>query len=124
MNDIIAVCGIGICTAFAGAIIKELKKDNTVFIILSACVVFLAFVITKLENTFVFIGNISSYLNETYADSVIRALGIVYLTSAASDICKASGEAAVSGYIELAGRVEIIILCIPLFKELIELSML
>jgi stage III sporulation protein AD len=53
---------------------------------------------------------------------LLRALGITYLTSISADICRSSGEASVAGYIESAGRVELLLLAVPLFSELFELA--
>ncbi len=124
MTNIMTFCGAGICAVFAIAIIRELKKEYTTAVVLTICVIFSIYIIPKIGEAVDFVREVSAYLEDTYTDTLIRALGITYLTCTASEICKASGEATVGGYIELAGRVEIMILCIPLFRELTELALL
>lgn len=124
MNEMLAICGAGICAVFAISVIRELKRDYTAVIVLAVCVIFTVYIIPRLGDAVGFMHEISGYLEKSHADSVIRALGITYLTSCAGEICRSAGEASIANYIEQAGRIEIIILCIPLFRELAEIALL
>lgn len=124
MNEIYTICGAGICAVFAISVIRELKRDYAVWVVLAVCVVFTVYLIPRLDDAVAFMRELSAYLENTHADHVIRALGVTYLTSCAGDICRSAGEASIAGYIEQAGRIEIILLCIPLFRELAEIALL
>ena len=52
----------------------------------------------------------------------IKAIGIGYAFGIASDICKEMGEAGIGSALELAGRVELLALSVPVIKELLELA--
>lgn len=124
MTDILTFCGAGIFAVFAISVIREVRKEYTMAMVLAVCVIFSLYIFPKIGETVQFAREAAVYLESTHADTLLRALGITYLTCTASDICKAAGEAAVGGYIELAGRVEIMLLCLPLFRELTELALL
>ena len=117
-------CGTGIFAVFAISVIRELRREYTAVVVLSVCVIFMLYLLPKIGESVQFVREMAVYLENTYADVILRALGVTYLTCTACDICKAAGENAVGGYIELAGRIEIILLCIPLFRELAELALL
>jgi stage III sporulation protein AD len=48
---------------------------------------------------------------------LIKALGIGYLCRFASDLCRDAGETALAGYVELAGKVMIVVLSFPLLEQ-------
>ena len=124
MTDILAVCGTGIFALFSIVIIRELKKEYIPAILLAICILFSLYLLPKINESVQFIRELSLYLKNTHADKILRALGITYLTCTASDLCKSAGEPTVGSYIELAGRIELLLLCIPLFRELTELALL
>lgn len=124
MTDVLAFCGAGLFAVFAISVIRELRKEYTVSVVLAVCVIFFLYVLPKIGESVQFVREISAYLETSHVDVILRALGVTYLTGTASEICKSAGEAVVGGYIELAGRVEIMLLCIPLFRELTELALL
>ena len=124
MTDLLIVCGTGIFAVFSIIIIRELKKEYIPAMLLTVCILFSLYILPKISESLEFIRELSVYLENTYADKILRALGITYLTCTASDLCKSAGEPTVGTYIELAGRIELLLLCIPLFRELTELALL
>ncbi len=122
MNDVLIVCGTGLLALFAISVIRELRKEYTIPVILTICIVFFLYVMPKIGEAVQFIQEISVHLDNSHAEILLRALGITYLTGTSSEICKSAGEPTVGNYIELAGRIEILLLCIPLFRELTELA--
>ena len=122
MTEILAVCGAGLCAFFALSLVRELRREYATTIIVAFCVVFLAYAVPKALEAVTFIEAAALRTNSEYVSVLIRALGITYLTSISADICRSSGESSVAGYIESAGRVELLLLAVPLFSELLELS--
>jgi stage III sporulation protein AD len=59
--------------------------------------------------------------SENYINILFKALGICYITQFASDICKDGGEGALSVQVEIAGKVTLLLLALPLFEALTEL---
>ena len=55
-----------------------------------------------------------------YATVLLKALGIAVLTQSCADICRECGESAAASGVELAGRVELLLLALPLMGELLE----
>ena len=123
MTDLLVFCGTGLLAVFAISILRELRKENTLYILLTLCIISFLYILPKISESLQFIREISVYLENSHADLILRVLAITYLTGTSCEICKSAGEAAVGGYIELAGKIEIILLCIPLFRELTELAL-
>ena len=59
---------------------------------------------------------------EEWISLPIKALGIAVLTQVCSDICRESGEAGLGGGVELVGKVEILLLCLPLIEKILSIA--
>ena len=59
-------------------------------------------------------------LSDRDAEIPVRALGIAILTQCCADISRDAGENGIAGWVELAGKLEIIVLCLPLINRLLE----
>jgi len=124
MTNVMTVCGAGICIVIAITLIRELRKEYTFLLILLASVLFAIAVLPSIRESVDFMLEVAATTNVELLKLVIRALGITFLTSIAGEICRSAGEATVGGYIEMVGRAEILVLCIPLFRELLEMALL
>ena len=51
---------------------------------------------------------------------LLRGLGVALLTQICTDVCRQSGEATLANGVEMAGKAELLLLCLPLLRELIE----
>lgn len=48
---------------------------------------------------------------------LFKTLGICFLTQFAADTCKDAGESALAGKVELAGKITVVVLALPLFQN-------
>ena len=54
--------------------------------------------------------------------SLLRKLtGIVYMAQFAADLCRDAGESAIAGRVELAGRIMVVTLCLPVIKSALDM---
>ncbi len=52
---------------------------------------------------------------------LIKALGIAYITQFICELCKDVGEGALAAKLEIAGKLTILVISIPLFSKILEL---
>lgn len=55
-----------------------------------------------------------------YLGILMTALGVAVICETVGTVCRECRENTVAGYIELAGRLEILVLCLPLMEEILE----
>ncbi len=55
-----------------------------------------------------------------YATVLLKALGISVLTQCCSELCRECGESGIAEGVELVGKTEILLLCLPLMGEIIK----
>ena len=53
---------------------------------------------------------------------LFKTLGICFLTQTAADVCRDAGEGSLAGKIELAGKLAVLLLCMPLFQSLLDIA--
>ena len=51
--------------------------------------------------------------------TVLKSLGICYITSFSADMCKDFGQTSLAGKIELAGKIAVVVISIPLINEIL-----
>jgi len=57
-----------------------------------------------------------------HASLLFKGLGIALLTQVAAQICRECGESGIADGVELTGKLELLLLCIPLMNEILSLS--
>ena len=61
-------------------------------------------------------------LKYEYLEIIIKALAIAYVTQISSELCRDCGEVGIATGIETVGKIEIIILSLPLINNIVAMS--
>ena len=56
------------------------------------------------------------------AQLMLKGLGVAILTQLCADLCRQSAEPTLANGVENAGRAEILLLCLPLLKDVVEMA--
>ena len=122
MNEIKA-CGIIICALIVCVIFKNLKNEYALLIRIAIAVSVFTVSLGIFYPALTFISEISKNTAiNAYIPILFKALGIAFAVEITSDICKDAGENALSERISFFGKAEIIVLTLPLIKNLFELT--
>ena len=62
-----------------------------------------------------------SSIDSTYIKIILKVIGISYIIEFGKDICKDAGESAIANKMEMAGKVIIVSLSIPVVASLIDI---
>lgn len=54
---------------------------------------------------------------------LVKTLGICFITQIACEACKDAGESSIASKVEMAGKVTIVLLSLPLFQELLKITL-
>ncbi|NLJ16908.1 MAG: stage III sporulation protein AC/AD protein family [Clostridiales bacterium] len=123
--NIFALAGIGITAAVIAIIIKQYKPEIAMLVSVMAGIVILTVAISVVAPVLKTISELTGMagLDSTYANALLKALAIVYITQLASDNCRDVGEAAIAAKLELAGKIAVILISMPMFEGIINLVM-
>lgn len=102
-----------------------LKKTNPEFSILISIIASIAIFTIIAHNFSPLFNQINKFankfnLNNMFINTMLKALGICYLTQIASQTCSDAGYSSMASKIEIAGKLTIVMLAIPMFSTLME----
>lgn len=103
-------------------ILKKTNPEFSLMVSIIASIVIFAIVATNLAPLFDQVNKFVAKfnLNNIYIQTMMKALGICYLTQIASQTCSDSGYGSIASKIEIAGKLTIVLLAIPMFSNLME----
>ncbi len=122
MNIFIIVSTALIATVLS-IVLKQYKPEYSLFISIAAGIIIFLAVIAAIQPIMDYMSELisGSGLSGVYAEVLIKALAICYITQLACDCCKDAGENAIAGKLQLAGRIAILIISLPMFKSITDI---
>lgn len=122
--DLFAVIGIALVSAVLCLLLKQYKPEYAMVVSVACGVLLFAMVIAALLPALESLSGLlqKASVNVTYGKVIIKTLGVCYVTQLASDACRDAGQTAIASKVELAGKVFIVILSLPLFENLVEIA--
>ncbi len=123
MSEIIKIVGVGF---MGGMLALTVKKDKPEFALLISLVtaVMISFELIK------GVGNVIAEIDKIiarcgidikYISIAIKAMGIAYVSQFAAEILRDGGEGAIASKVEMAGKVAILIITIPVLSTFLEM---
>ena len=119
MSEGVKIIAYVLSALFLGVILKELgfKGSRLVFIVAIISVIGVATAyVGRLAATF---GELGEGI-DVYASAMLKIIGVGYAFGVCSDICAELGEGGLAGAVCLFGRVEIMMICAPFIKGIVE----
>ena len=108
------IFGIGVCAMCAvvfGALVKKSNKEYALVMTVAACVLILLVVLQKAEP-------LVSQIESIAGSGVLKAVGITIVGQVASHVCKDAGEASLAYTVDLAAKVAILLVAMPVLLKL------
>lgn len=120
---IVSIAGICITASIMCKLFSDSGKEYALYIKLAAAAAVMSMIIIFVSPIAETIRSIYSRAgaDEEYLTILFKALGICYITQFACDICRDSGENALASQAELAGKISLMIIALPLFESLADI---
>ena len=119
--DILKIISIGIIGTFLSMTVRAYKPEIGVLAALSTAFLILFFCVPQLTAIVESINDLSksAQIDGFFVKSVIKIIGIAYITQFSSELAKDANEALLSKKLELVGKISIIALMMPVIRGLI-----
>ena len=113
---------LGICAVIIALGFKSVKGEYSSLISLAAGGIIFSFILVKMDSMIQVIRQIGSYIsiNEQYIGILIRVIGISYSCEFSSALCKDAGYASIASQIEMAGKLTILVMSMPIILALLD----
>lgn len=120
--DILQIAGLGLAATFLALVLKE---KNPVFALLLSVIVGTFIFIMLIDQIRLVLDMlrkmaVTAHLNGAYVATVLKIIGIAYIAEFSTQIAKDAGQNALAGKIELAGKILILVMAIPILTAIIE----
>ena len=118
--NILAISGIAIVATVLSIVLKKHNAEYSIFLSLITCLLIIGLVISKVSPAVIQIKGLiaSAGMPLEYALILFKTLGICFITQFASDCCRDAGESALATKVELAGKITILLISLPLFEKI------
>ena len=102
---------------------KKINESVSVAILIAGTVILAVFIITHFVGAFNGMSEMVSAtgINSSYLKILFKCLGISFVACIAADICEDAGYTALVSQIMLAGKVSVLLLCLPLFEAVLKM---
>jgi stage III sporulation protein AD len=120
--EIWQIVGLALIVAVIGVVLKQFRKEIALQLtILTGTIIFVLIlgkikIIIDLLQNLADQANISSY----YLLIVLKIVGVAYLAEFGADICRDADEKALATKIEIAAKVSVLVLAIPIIVAILE----
>lgn len=120
-----AIIGLGVVAVCLVVLLRQYKPEYALMISLICSVLIFSAVIARLLPA---LDEISGMLADADIDSsyiaiLLKAMGLCFVTQIASDSCRDAGESAIASRIDLAGRIALVLVALPLFRDIITIAL-
>lgn len=119
--EVFSIIGVGLIAAMLALVLRQHRPEYAVLVSLAAGV----FIIWRtFDYIMPVVDQVQSILENAslpmeYSGILFKALGICFVTQIASDTCKDAGETAISSKVEMAGKIAVLVVSLPLFGQVL-----
>lgn len=116
------VVALGLVVAVFAVLLRRERPEMAILLALGFGVIVFLMVLSKLGAIITVFQDVTrrAQVDELYLATLLKILGIAYIAEFGAQVCRDSGEGTVANKIELAGKVLIMILALPIFAAILE----
>ncbi|WP_270180586.1 stage III sporulation protein AD [Alkalihalobacillus sp. CinArs1] len=120
--DIVQIVGIGLIATFLAIVVKEQKPVFAFTITVFTGAIIFLYLIGEIQHIIQMLEGLASKANIEiiYVETVLKIIGIAYIAEFGAQITRDAGQGAIASKIELAGKLLIMAMAIPILKLIIE----
>jgi stage III sporulation protein AD len=120
--EIIQIVGLGLIATLLALVLKEQKPVFAFLITVFAGVLIFFFLVGKIYDVIRVLERLAveGGINLIYLKTILQIIGIAYIAEFAAQVTRDAGQGAIAAKIELAGKVLIMAMAVPIITVIIE----
>jgi len=121
--DILQIIGLALVATVLIAVLKANRPEIAIQISIATGIIVFAMILGKISAVVELLNSYAQKINidTIYLSTLLKIVGIAYIAKFGAEVCKDAGENAIASKVELAGKVMIIVLAVPIITSLMEL---
>lgn len=120
--EIIQVVGLGFVVTMLVLIIKRDRPELAALLSLTLVITIFLLVLGKISVVLEMFKDLAqkASISQTYLYTILKIIGIAYLTEFGAQVCRDAGEGAIAGKIEFAGKIFVMVMAVPIIALVLE----
>lgn len=120
--EIVKIVGLGIVSGMLIILIKQRKPELAFGLTIATTVMLFLLMMVRIFQVIDFMQALGARakVDATHMSTVLKIVGIAYVTDFGAQVLKDSGESAVASKVEMAGKVIIILLSVPIMMAILD----
>ena len=120
--DMIQIVGLGFVVTLLILIIRQQRPELAVQLSLTLAAVIFLLILNKINVVLNLFRDLAERANisQMYLNTILKIIGIAYITEFGAQVCRDAGEGAIAGKIELAGKVLVMVIAIPIIALVLD----
>ncbi len=121
--EIVQIVGLGFVVTLLILIIKRQKPELAVQLSITLASIIFLMVLSKLNVVLNLFRDLAekAQISQMYLNTILKIIGIAYITEFGAQVCRDAGEGAVAGKIEFAGKILVMIMAIPIIALVLDM---
>lgn len=120
--EIVQIVGLGLVATILALVIKEQKPMFAFLIAIASGVIIFYFLIGKIAGVIQILEKLAvqADLNLVFLETILKIIGIAYIAEFGAQMTRDAGQGAIASKIEMAGKVLILVMAVPIIQIIIE----
>ena len=120
--QILKVVGVGLIGALVAGLLRNEKSELYIFAVIAGGALILIVVLSSMTEVITEFGMLvgKSGVDESLFAGVLKIIGVGYITEYASAICNDYGVSSIANKLQLAGKVSIFFMTMPVLSNLVD----
>lgn len=121
--EIFQIVGLGVVATILAIVIKAHRPEIAIQISLLTGIIILVVILGKISAVVDLLNSYAQKVNIDliYFSTLLKIIGIAYIAEFGAEVCRDAGEGAIASKVELAEKVIIILLAVPIITSLLDL---
>lgn len=121
--ELLKVILLGIVISILATFLKSIKSEYAMLCIIVGSIILIVYIINALTDVFSFFGSV---VDKTGVDKdlfgvLLKIIGVGYLVEFSAGVCADTGNQSIASKVQVAGKILIFLLGLPIIKNLFEL---
>lgn len=120
--EIVQIVGLGLVATILALVIKEQKPMFAFLLAVASGVIIFYFLIDKIAEVIQILERLAvqADLHLVFLETILKIIGIAYIAEFGAQMTRDAGQGAIASKIEMAGKVLILVMAVPIIQIIIE----
>lgn len=121
--DVLQIVGIGIIATILIVILRNQRPEMAIQVSIVTGIILFLLIAGKLTAVLELINSYTKKVNidMLYLTTLLKIIGIAYIAEFGAEVCRDAGESSVASKVELAAKVVIMVMAVPIMTSMLDL---